>query len=324
MKLGVFIVLYADKSLKEALDTIEPYNLDAVEIGCGGFIPKAHCDPDELLKNKTKLKEFKDELKKRDLMLSTLSCHGDVLHPDKSISGQHEDDLKKAMQLCSELEIDRVVTFSGCPGDGSNSKIPNWITCPWPDYYHETLEWQWNECIIPKWKELSDFGKKYGVNKICIEMHPGFSVYNPETLLRLRNAVGESIGSNFDPSHLFWQGIDPIFAVRELKECIFHVHAKDSVVSRAVASRFGVLETKPLNNNFERAWNFKTVGYGHGEDFWRAFIWELQQIGYDHVLSIEHEDHQMSIAEGLGKAVDFLRNHIIVEKPGKLWFEKEE
>jgi len=321
MKLGVYLVIYADRPLKEALDTIEPYNLDAVEIGCGGLVPKTHCDPALLLKDKAKLKEFKEELEKRDLILSTLSCHGDVLHPDKSISSKHEDDLKKAMQLCSELEIDRVVNFSGCPGDGSNSKTPNWITCSWPDYYYETLEWQWNECIIPKWTELANFGKKYGVIKICIEMHPGFSVYNPENLLRLRNAVGDSIGANFDPSHLFWQGIDPILALRELKDCIFHVHAKDSAVSKGVASRFGVLETKPLNNNFERAWNFKTVGYGHGEEFWRPFIWELQQIGYDHVVSIEHDDHQMSLDEGLGKAVSFLRDHIITEKHVKLWFE---
>jgi sugar phosphate isomerase/epimerase len=324
MKLGVFIVLYADKTLEEALDTIEKYHFDAVEIGCGGFIPKAHCDPAELLKDKAKLKVFKNELTSRNLILSTLSCHGNVLHPDKSLAAQHEDDLKKAMQLCSELDLDRVVNFSGCPGDGTNAKTPNWITCPWPDYFLETLEWQWNECIIPKWIKLAEYGKRYGVTKICLEMHPGFSVYNPENLLRLRKAVGDSIGSNFDPSHLFWQGIDPVLAVRELKDCIFHVHAKDSVVSKAVASKYGVLETKALGENFDRAWNFKTVGYGHGEEFWRAFIWELQQIGYDHVISIEHEDHQMSLSEGLSKAVGFLRDHIIVEKPGKLWFEKEE
>jgi len=323
MKLGVFIVLFSDKSLEEALDMIKPYNFEAVEIGCGGFIPKTHCDPEKMLKDKSKIVKFKKELEKRNLILSALSCHGDVLHPDKSISEVHENDLKKAMQLCSELEIERVITFSGCPGDGTNSKVPNWVTCSWPDYYTELLNWQWNECIIPKWKHLAEFGKKYGVTKICLEMHPGFSVYNPETLLRLRNAVGDSIGANFDPSHLFWQGIDPIFAIRELKDCIFHVHAKDSVVSKVVALKNGVLETKPLGSNYERAWNFKTVGYGHGEEFWRAFIWELQQVGYDHVLSIEHEDFQMSLIEGLSKAVDFLRSHIIKEKPGKLWFESK-
>jgi sugar phosphate isomerase/epimerase len=180
MKLGVFIVLYADKTLEEALDTIEKYHFDAVEIGCGGFIPKAHCDPAELLKDKAKLKVFKNELTSRNLILSTLSCHGNVLHPDKSLAAQHEDDLKKAMQLCSELDLDRVVNFSGCPGDGTNAKTPNWITCPWPDYFLETLEWQWNECIIPKWIKLAEYGKRYGVTKICLEMHPGFSVYNPE------------------------------------------------------------------------------------------------------------------------------------------------
>jgi sugar phosphate isomerase/epimerase len=323
MKLGVFGVLYADKPLEEMLDIVVSRGLEAVEIGAGGFIPKTHCNPEELLADKEKIKKFKKEVEKRNLIISALSCHGNVIHPDKSFAEQHENDFRNTVRLCSEIEIDRVVTFSGCAGDSADSKVPNWITCSWPDYFLELLEWQWKEKLIPKWIELSSFAKKHGVNKIALEMHPGFMVYNPRGLLKLREAVGDAIGSNFDPSHLFWQGIDPVFAIRELKDCIFHFHAKDSAVNKAVATKYGILETLGLNDNFNRTWNFKTVGYGHGEDIWRSILWELRCVGYDHVISIEHEDHQMSVEEGLGKAVEFLKKHLIYQKPGKLWFEKE-
>jgi len=321
MKLGCFTVVFADRSLDEALDRLSRYNLEMIEIGTGGFIPKTHCNPSELLEDKTELNTFKETLERRNLLLSALSCHGNVVHPDKAVSGQHVEDFKATARLCGELGVDRIVTFAGCPGDSDTAKTPNWVTCSWPDYYAELLEWQWNEKLIPRWKELSKFAAQYGVDKICLEMHPGDAVFNPERLLKLREAVGDSIGSNFDPSHLFWQGMDPCLAARELQDCIFHVHAKDSCVETAVSTRFGVLETKALSAR-GRGWNFKTVGYGHGEEFWKAFIWTLKEIGYDYVISIEHEDHQMSLDEGLKKAAEFLTRIIIREEPAELWFDR--
>ena len=152
-------------------------------------------------------------------------------------------------------------------------------------------------------------------------MHPGFCVYNPETLLKLRAAVGDVIGANLDPSHLIWQGIDPVMAIRALEGAIYHVHAKDTKVDKYNTAVNGVLDTKHYGDEIHRSWIFRTVGYGNNEEFWRAFVSNLRLCGYDKVLSIEHEDSLMTIDEGLKKAVEFLDKVMIKEeKPtGMRW-----
>src|SRR5712691_1062160 len=155
----------------------------------------------------------------------------------------------------------------------------------------EILDWQWSERVIPYWTEEAKRARKHGVH-IGFEMHPGFVVYNPETLLRLRSACGPHIGANFDPSHLFWQGIDAVEAIKMLgpEQAIFHVHAKDTYIDPANTRRNGVLDLKHYGRVLERSWVFRTVGYGQGEKIWRDIVSALRMVDYDHVLSIEHED----------------------------------
>lgn len=322
MKLGVFTVLFGDKTLEETLQYLKTLGVDAVEIGCGGYPGTAHCDAAGLINNKALVKEFKDTINKYDMALSALSVHGNPVHPQKETANKYNAEFEAAVQLAGELGLDTVVTFSGCPGDSENSKYPNWVTCPWPEDYPEILKWQWNEVLVPYWQKAAEFSKKYGVSKIALEMHPGFCVYNPATLLRLRNAVGgDIIGANFDPSHLFWQGIDPVAAIRELKGAIHHFHAKDTKVDLYNTSKNGVLDTGHFANEAQRSWLFRTVGYGHGEEVWRAICSELRLAGYDHVMSIEHEDSLMTSKEGLEKAVEFLKRVMIFEnKPADMWW----
>jgi sugar phosphate isomerase/epimerase len=212
-----------------------------------------------------------------------------------------------------------VITFSGCPGDGPDARYPNWVTCPWPNDFQSILEWQWSERVLPYWREQAAFAQSHGV-RVAIEPHPGFVVYNAETLLRLRAECGPTIGVNFDPSHFFWQNIDPILAARELRGTIYHVHAKDTRIDPLNTARNGVLDTKPYSNVAERAWVFRTVGYGHDQLFWKDLISELRLAGYDRVLSIEHEDSHMSKLEGLRKAAAFLQSCIISEPPPIAWW----
>jgi sugar phosphate isomerase/epimerase len=212
-----------------------------------------------------------------------------------------------------------VVDFSGCPGDSPSAKQPNWITCPWPPEFRETLEWQWNQIVAPYWIEQAKFAAQHGV-KIAIEMHPGFVVYSPETMLRLREIAGPSIGCNYDPSHMFWQGIDPIAAIRVLGDAIFHVHAKDTQIYAANLPRTGVLDTKPYSDEQHRAWMFRTCGDGHGAEWWKEFVATLRMFGYDGALSIEHEDSLMSAEEGLTRAAQFLRSIVIREAPSAAWW----
>ena len=314
MKLSVLINLYGNKSLDETLKIMSEQGITTVEVGAGGYPGKAHCDPAALLADEAKLEEFKNTFKKYNITICALACHGNALHPDKEIAKMYDTDFKNACLLAEKLGVDTVITFSGCPGDCENSKYPNWVTCSWPEDYLKILDWQWETKVIPYWKETGAFAKAHGVDHIAFEMHPGFCVYNPATLLRLRNAVGDVIGANFDPSHLIWQGMDPVAAIRELKGAIYHVHAKDTKIDKYNTAKNGVLDVKHYGEELARSWVFRTVGYGNNESYWRDLVSNLRLCGYDRVLSIEHEDSVMSIDEGLRKAVNFLKD-IIIEEP---------
>ena len=314
MKLSVLTNLFAGLSFDEALAKFEALGIDAVEIGCGGYPGKAHCNPKELLASDKALAEWCDTVKRHNLEVCALSVHGNPVHPDKAIAKQFHDDFVDAVLLAEKIGIDTVITFSGCPGGCPEDKTPNWATCAWPDDFLSVLDYQWNDVLIPYWKETAAFAKAHGVTKIAFEMHPGFCVYNPETLLKLRAAVGDVIGANFDPSHLVWQGMDPVAAIRELKGAIYHVHAKDTKIDKYNTAKNGVLDTKHYSDELGRSWVFRTVGYGNGETYWRDLVSNLRLCGYDRVLSIEHEDSVMTIDEGLKKAVDFLDGIIIKEE----------
>ena len=319
MKLSVLANLYGEKSLDEALSIISGLGVHTVEIGAGGYPGKAHCNPAELLADENKYNECVATCEKYNVNICALACHGNPLHPDKAIAESFHNDFIDAILLAEKLGVDTVIGFSGCPGDSDSAKYPNWVTCPWPEDFLKILDWQWNEKLIPYWQKTGKFATDHGVTHIAFEMHPGFCVYNPETLLKLRAAVGDVIGANFDPSHLIWQGMDPVAAIRELKGAIYHCHAKDTKIDKYNTAKNGVLDTKHYSDELNRAWVFRTVGWGNNETYWRDLASNLRLCGYDRVLSIEHEDSVMTIDEGLRKAVEFLKPMIMEEdKPGKM------
>ena len=321
MKLSVLAVALGDRSLDEALKFLSDRGVKSVEIGCGGYPGKAHCDPKVLLADEEKLNAFKATFEKYGMQISALSAHGNGVHPNKEIAQQFEDDFKGAVLLAEKLGVDRVVTFSGCPGGSPEDKTPNWVTCAWPPDYQEILEYQWNEVLIPYWKKMAAFANEHGVYKIAFEMHPGFCVYNPETMLRIREAVGPTLGANLDPSHLFWQGIDPVMAIRELGgDGIHFIHAKDTVLDQYNIAKNGVLDTKNFTKIRERSWLFRTVGYGHDAKMWKDFVSELRKVGYEGPVSIEHEDALMSGEEGLSKAIRMMQDVIMEEEPGEVYW----
>ncbi len=319
MKLGVLTNLYGALSLEDALDKLKPLGIEAVEIGCGGYPGKAHCDPVELLENEEKSAKFRALIAKKGLEISALSVHGNPVHPQKEIAHGYDCDFRNAVLLAEKLGVQTIVTFSGCPGDSEGSLYPNWVVCPWPEDFLKILDWQWNEKLIPYWRDAAAFAKAHGVKKIALEMHPGFCVYNPETLLRLRAAVGDIIGANLDPSHLIWQGIDPVAAIRTLGPAVHYFHAKDTRVDSYNTAVNGVLDTKHYGKESERSWIFRAVGYGHGEQYWRDIISALRLVGYDGAISIEHEDSLMSIDEGVSRAAALLSGIIMNDpKPGSM------
>ena len=318
MRVGVFTALLAQLSLDNVLKKLTSLHIDTVELGTGNYPGDPHCKL-SMLDNRAELEEFKQKLNDQGFTISALSCHGNPLHPDKARAKHDQEVSRKTIRLAEKLGVPVVVDFSGCPGDSARSKWPNWVTCPWPPDYLEILQWQWDKVVAPYWTRQAQFAANHGV-KIAVEMHPGFVVYNPETMLKLRSIAGPSIGCNYDPSHMFWQAIDPIAAIRVLGDAIFHVHAKDAQIYERNLPLSGVLDTKPYTDERHRAWIFRTCGYGHGEGWWREFASTLRMFGYDYTLSIEHEDSLLSAEEGLTKAAAFLNGIVMKEQPAAAWW----
>ncbi|WP_174612986.1 sugar phosphate isomerase/epimerase family protein [Virgibacillus ihumii] len=321
MKLGVFTVLFGEKSFTEMLDYVQASGLDAVEIGTGGNPGNAHCDLDALLESESKRKEYMDELNKRGLSISAFSCHANPISPDRAYAKESDETFRKTVRLAEMLHVPVVNCFSGTAGDHEHAKYPNWTVAPWPTEYSNIFEWQWEEKLIPYWKDAGKYAEEHNV-KIGLELHGGFLVHTPHTMLKLRDATSPAVGANLDPSHLWWQGIDPVGAIKILGKAgaLHHFHAKDTYIDQDNVNMYGLLDMQPYDKVQTRAWTFRSVGCGHGTQEWTDMISALRTYGYDHVVSIEHEDPLMSIEEGFQTAVKNLKPLIIRDKPVDMWW----
>jgi sugar phosphate isomerase/epimerase len=320
MKLGLFTPVFGRLTQQEMLAKVRALdNIQALELGTGGWPGSDHLDVDSLLDNDSCASAFKQQIADAGLTISALSCHGNPLHPDRQTAKSYDDQFRKTVCLARKLDVPVVVTFSGCPGDSENAAHPNWVTTPWPPEFLDVLEWQWEKKTIPYWHDAARFASDNGV-KVALEAHPGFVVYNVETMMKLRAAVGPNVGVNFDPSHLFWQGVDVPAAIRALGDAIFHVHAKDVALDRQNVAVNGVIDTKSYRRMRERSWLFRSVGWGHGELEWKRIVSALRLVGYDYVLSIEHEDALASADEGLRAAIDLLSRVVLTEPPVDAWW----
>ena len=320
MKLSVVNSALAGMSLDEALAYLRGLGVEEYDLGVGGYPGRAHADAVKLIGDKAARDELIATFEKYGMKISALAVHGNMVHPSKDIAAKFDEDFKAACVLAGQLGIDRVITFSGCPGSDPDAKQPSWVTCSWPPEYLKVLDYQWNEVLIPYWKEAVKFAEANGVKRIALEMHPGFCVYNPETLLRLREAVGPIIGANLDPSHLIWQGMDIIDVINELGDAIYYFHAKDTLMNMHNVRKNGVLNVSHYSNLGERSWVFRTMGYGNDDIFWKKVISQLLVVGYNDTICIEHEDSLMSVKEGLEKAISFLDGIIVKENPSEMWW----
>ena len=320
MDIGVLTVPLHDQSLEDALDYLSGIGVDAVELGCGGYPGQGHLDRQATLDDADAQAELLELVDSYDLRISALATHNNRLHPDDERAAEADTELREAIELADALDVNTVTCFSGLPAGGPNDEVPNWVTAPWPGEHADAHEYQW-EVATEYWSDLAAHAADHGV-EVAIEMHPNMLVYEPTGLLELREATNEYIGANFDPSHLYWQGIDITDAIRVLgaHDAIHHVHAKDTKVYDAQASVKGVLDTTAYGEELDRSWIFRSVGYGHGEDHWRDVVSTLRMVGYDGALSIEHEDSLTSANEGLEKGVDLLQTVVFEEQPGDVFW----
>ena len=202
-----------DMPFAAMLDFCVAQGVQAVEIGTGNWSGAPHIDLDELLGSETARQRWMDQLRRRDIALCALNCSGNPLAFQKDW-----EVTEKTFRLAKLLGVEKIVMMSGLPAGCPGDKTPVWITTSWPPETQDILDYQWNEVAIPKWKELVRMAEDCGIRQIALENHGMQLVYNPETLFRLREAVGPLVGMNLDPSHLFWMGGDPIEAARVLGE----------------------------------------------------------------------------------------------------------
>ena len=309
--IGVFDPAFPDLTVDQLVEKYASLGVEAAEIGTGGYPNNKHCPLDDLLADSAKLKAWQKKFEDHNIQIATLSCHGNPVHPDQSIAQRDIDTFQKTVQLAEKIGVKVIVGFSGCPGANPTDKNPNWITYRWPPEYAAAQDWQWKEKLIPYWKGAAKYAREHGIHRLALEMHPNFCVYNPLTLLKLRDAVGEEIGANNDLSHLFWQGCDPVTVIHMLGKqgAIFHAHMKDTVLYPDKVARYGVLNFVFEKQDLKTASDaFRAVGYGHGASQWKDIMRAYMEVGYEGIMSVENEDPILSGEVGVERALYVLKN----------------
>ncbi|ELZ94135.1 AP-endonuclease/AP-lyase / DNA-(apurinic or apyrimidinic site) lyase [Haloferax mucosum ATCC BAA-1512] len=320
MYIGVLTVPLGNESLDGALDYLSGIGVEGVELGVGGWPGEDHVSRTAVLDDEDKQADLLAAVERREMQISALATHNNPLHPDEETAADADTELREAIELADALGVDTVTCFSGLPAGGPNDEVPNWITAPWPTEHADAHEYQW-DVAIDYWSDLAAFADDHGVD-MAIEMHPNMLVYEPTGMLKLREATNERIGANFDPSHLYWQDIDVTEAIRFLgdHDAIHHFHAKDTKVYDHHSKVKGVLDTTSYADTADRSWLFRSIGYGHDEGHWKDVVSTLRMVGYEGVLSIEHEDALTSSNEGLEKAVDVLDRAVFETQPGDAYW----
>jgi sugar phosphate isomerase/epimerase len=309
--IGVFDPAFPDLTLDQLVDKYASLGVEAAEIGTGGYPNNKHCPAQELLDDPAKLRAWRKKFDDHTIQIATLSCHGNPISPDRAVAERDRETFRRTVLLAEKLGVKVIVGFSGCPGANPTDTNPNWITYRWPPEYAAALDWQWKERVVPYWKEAAKFARDHGVRRIALEMHPNFVVYNPLTLLKLRDAVGEEIGANNDLSHLFWQGCDPVEVIHLLGKqgAIFHAHMKDTVLYPDKVAKYGVLNFVFEKQDLKIASDaFRAVGYGHSARVWKSIVQAYMDVGYEGILSVENEDPILSGEVGVERALYVLKN----------------
>jgi sugar phosphate isomerase/epimerase len=325
MKLGAYTACLHDRSLPGTLKILQEFGLTSAEINAGGFIPAPHLPIGPLLSGASAPADYLGLFEQAGITLTGLNVNGNPLNPDPEVGPKHAADLRQAITLASLLGVKRVVAMSGSPAAHAGGRYPSWVVNPWDSQYLDVLDYQWTEVAIPFWKDIQVRARDADV-KVCIEMHPHNVVFNPGTMERLATEINAThVGAEMDPSHLFWQGIDPVAAIEHLGDLVYHAAAKDTRINERNCRIYGVLddrfqrvppEQNPLGlggrNTLTRwpadaAWNFVAVGRGHGLEFWTAFLRALAAVDPDMAVNIEHEDTELDQIEGLRLAAENLR-----------------
>lgn len=324
MQLGLLIDPRLDRSWEDALDLAVRHGISYIEPCGGGHVPKSYVDPVALAGDKDALSEFAESVSSRGLRIAALGCYGNPLHPDEERARAAQDDFIAMCAVASELSVDRITVISGVPAGGPHDRAPNWIIPSIYFGFEAAYRWQWEERLIPYWREACRVAQDHDLT-ICMEPIGGSMVYNGQTFLRLRDACGDTLSVNFDPSHVWWMGIDPLVLIEQLGDAIAYSHAKDVGFESRRVARDGVVPACAYDDWSSRTWTYRAIGFGHPEKFWKDMFTSLRRGGYDDVVTIEVEESFMSTDETIDKSVEMLRRALPRDPiPTANWFEKYE
>lgn len=304
MKLGFVSDSLGGLPFEDVLNHAQRLGVSGIEVNTCGWSTAPHFDLKGMLGNAPKQRAFSQAFADRGLEIISLNANGNPLHPTDPAQGEG---LKDTIRIAGEMGIKTVCTMSGLPAGTPTDTMPNWVVSSWPPETQAILRYQWEDKLLPFWTEIAALAQSCGVERIALELHGNQCVFNVPSLLTLRAAVGPTIGANLDPSHLFWMGADPLVAAEALGGAIYHVHAKDTFLNAPKQATTSLLENGSLMDIPARSWSYVTLGFGHGEEWWRQFCYRLKMAGYDGWLSIEHEDVLLNSLEGLEKSVALLQ-----------------
>jgi sugar phosphate isomerase/epimerase len=311
IRIGVFDPAFRDLSTEQLIELIKEFKIEAVELATGNDVGNPHCDREVLVEDDSKRRAYAALFEKNNIMISAFSCHGNPVHPDRDKAQREDRVYRQTIDLAAKMGVNRMVCFSGCPGDGTG-KHPNWIQSLETDEWVQLLDWQWKEVLIPYWKDLAAYARQRNV-KIAVEMDSGYSVFNVATLLKLRHAAGDNVGANLDFSGIFQLGVEPTAVVKKLGEegCIYHMHGKDIWIDPGNTAVNGLVDLTPYNDLAHRSWSYADIGFGHDLVVWKSIVQTLKAVGYHHVISIEHESLYTSDRIGVARAAQALRQVLL-------------
>ncbi len=308
MRVGLLTDAFTHLSLSETLAWCAGHGIDSVELGTGGYSPAPHADLGALSASKPARRDLVREIDDHGLALGALNVSGNPLHPDRSVRSRDDASLRSTLALAQDIGVTTVVAMSGCPGGPGGGSWPVFAGGAWLPDMEGLWEWQWQEQISPYWRELSRWARAAAPDvRICLELHPGTSIYNAESFHLLREVAGDNVMVNLDPSHFWWQGMDPVKVIGELPGCIGWSHGKDTFIQESRMAVTGSLDFRWPREAAAMPWYFCAVGAGHPVGDWVTLIGALREAGHDHTISIEHEDPNLSPEDGVLASLHGLR-----------------
>ncbi len=305
MRIGVFSDSLPKLTRREMFAWCAERGVKDVELGVGawGPWPRPHLDL-ATIGQAAERDRLSGELREHGLRLSAVNAAGNLLHPDPAKRKDAQTRFRAAVDLAVALDVKRVITMSGCPAGAAGGALgvfPCWATSADDD---KLFAWQIENEVGPFWRTTSEWLAKNAPEvMICLEMHPGLTVFNTAGFQALSPYVGRNIGLNLDPSHFWWQGIDPLTVVEELGDRIGWMHGKDTLLNAERIRRQGVLHFAPPSDPAQAPWHFASVGEGRDDKTWATLLGAVRKAGYDGVISIEHEDPRYDGEEGTARSL---------------------